>query len=286
MDLCDRREIKALLDRHGFHFSKRLGQNFLIAPWVPRETAAASGAGEGIGVLEIGPGIGPLTEQLARRAEKVVAVELDQSLLPVLAETLEQWENVTILPGDIMKLDLPALCREHFPGLPVVVCANLPYQITTPVLTALLESRCFEGVTVMIQREVALRICARPGTADYGAFTLLCQYYAQRELLYDVPPSCFYPAPKVTSSVIRLTARPEPPAPVGDSALFFRLVRAAFGQRRKTLLNALSANFGPKLGKEQLRQVLTACDLTETVRGESLGFEGFAELSRKIGQII
>ncbi|MCI8414880.1 MAG: ribosomal RNA small subunit methyltransferase A [Ruminiclostridium sp.] len=286
MDLCDQRQIKALLTRHGFHFSKRLGQNFLIAPWVPQETAAASGAAKGIGVLEIGPGIGPLTQELSLRAEKVAAVELDRSLLPVLAETMAGRENVTIIPGDILKLDLETLCREEFPGLPVVVCANLPYNITTPVLTALLESRCFQSVTVMIQREVALRICAQPGTADYGAFTLLCQYYADGELLYDVPPDCFYPAPKVTSSVLRLMTREAPPAAVPDPALFFRLVRGAFGQRRKTLLNALAADFGARLDKEALRQAILACDLTETIRGERLSFESFAELSRKVGEIL
>lgn len=286
MDLCDPRQIKALLNRHGFHFSKRLGQNFLIAPWVPQETAAASGAEKGVGVLEIGPGIGPLTEQLAQRAEKVAAVELDRSLLPVLEETMAGRDNVTIIPGDILQLDLAALCREEFPGLPVVVCANLPYNITTPVLTALLESRCFQSVTVMIQREVALRICAQPGSADYGAFTLLCQYYADPELLFDVPPDCFHPAPKVTSSVLRLTARETPPAAVEDPALFFRLVRGAFGQRRKTLLNALAADLGSQLDKETLRQAILACDLTETIRGERLSFESFAELSRKVGEIL
>ncbi len=286
MELCDRKEIKALLDRHGFRFSKSMGQNFLIAPWVPQETAAESGAAPGVGVLEIGPGIGPLTQQLARRGEKVVAVELDRSLLPVLEETLAGLGNVTVVPGDILKLDLHALCQEHFPNMPVVVCANLPYNITTPVLTALLESRCFQAVTVMIQREVAQRICAQPGTAEFGAFTLLCQFYAESTMLYDVPPDCFYPAPKVTSSVIRMEVRPAPPVEVANPALFFRVVRAAFGQRRKTLLNALYANFGQQLEKEALREALLACDLTENIRGERLSFEGFAELSGKIDQIL
>ena len=176
MDLCNPKEIKALLGRHGFHFSKSKGQNFLIQSWVPKQAAEASGAAPGVGVLEIGPGIGPLTAQLAQRGEKVAAVELDATLLPILAETMAPYPNVEIVPGDILKLDLPAFCREHFPGLPVVVCANLPYNITTPVITALLQSQCFQAVTVMIQREVAKRICAQPGTAEYGAFTLLCQY--------------------------------------------------------------------------------------------------------------
>ena len=220
MDLCNPKEIKALLGRHGFRFSKQMGQNFLIQSWVPRQTAEASGAGPGVGVLEIGPGIGPLTEQLAALGAKVVSVELDRTLLPILAETLAGRDNVEIVPGDILKLDLPALCREKFPGMPVVACANLPYNITTPILTALLQSGCFQQVTVMIQREVAQRICAQPGTAAYGAFTLLCQYYADREILYDVPPSCFLPAPKVVSSVLRMTVRGQPPVPVADEAFF------------------------------------------------------------------
>ena len=280
MDLCDKREIRALLEGHGFRFSKSRGQNFLIASWVPRQTAEASGAGPGVGVLEVGPGVGPLTEQLALRAERVVAVELDRALLPVLAETLAHCPNAEIVPGDILKTDIPALCREKLAGLTPVACANLPYNITTPAITALLEAGCFRSVTVMIQREVALRICARPGTAEYGAFTLLCRYYADSELLYDVPPSCFYPAPKVTSSVLRMTCRPQPPVPVADKALFFRVVRAAFNQRRKTLVNALSS-----LGdKAMLREAVLSCGLPETVRGEALGFEQFAGLTEAIWQ--
>ena len=252
MDLCNPKEIKALLGRHGFHFSKSKGQNFLIQSWVPQQAAEASGAAPGVGVLEIGPGIGPLTAQLAQRGERVAAVELDATLLPILAETMAPYPNVEIVPGDILKLDLPAFCREHFPGLPVVVCANLPYNITTPVITALLQSQCFQAVTVMIQREVAKRICAQPGTAEYGAFTLLCQYYAHCEVLFDVPPSCFLPAPKVTSSVIRMTVREAPPVPVGDPALFFRVVRGAFAQRRKTLINSLSSSLTDFVGKLSL----------------------------------
>lgn len=280
MNLCSQQEIRALLDRHGFRFSKSMGQNFLIAPWVPQQTAEASGAAPGVGVLEIGPGIGPLTEQLARLGEKVVSVELDRSLLPVLAETLADYDNVEIVPGDILKLDIAALCREKLPGLVPVACANLPYNITTPAITALLRAECFQSITVMIQREVALRICAQPGTEDYGAFTLLCQYYADRELLYDVPPDCFYPAPKVMSSVIRMKIRGKPPVEVADPTLFFRVVRAAFGQRRKTLLNALSSLCGKKTDKAALRQAIADCGLPETVRGERLSFEDFAALTK------
>ena len=282
MDLCNPKEIKALLGRHGFHFSKSKGQNFLIQSWVPQQAAEASGAAPGVGVLEIGPGIGPLTAQLAQRGEKVAAVELDATLLPILAETMAPYPNVEIVPGDILKLDLPAFCRAHFPGLPVVVCANLPYNITTPVITALLQSQCFQAVTVMIQREVAKRICAQPGTAEYGAFTLLCQYYAHCEVLFDVPPSCFLPAPKVTSSVIRMTVREAPPVPVGDPALFFRVVRGAFAQRRKTLINSLSSSLTDFVGKEEVTQALRACNLTETIRGERLTF---AELTEKLQEI-
>ena len=242
MDLCNIRDIKALLGRHGFHFSKSMGQNFLIESWVPRNIAEASGADETCGVIEVGPGIGPLTVQLAGRAKKVVAVELDRTLFPVLAETLAEHPNVEVVPGDVMKLDLAALAAEKLPGLTPMVCANLPYNITTPVITAFLEAHVFSAITVMIQREVARRICAAPGSPDYGAFSVFCQYYAEPELLFDVPPECFLPAPKVTSSVIRLIPRSSPPQTLVDDQTFFRVVRAAFAQRRKTLINSLSSS--------------------------------------------
>ena len=283
MDLCDIREIKALLARHGFRFSKSMGQNFLIQSWVPRDIAAASGAGPGVGVLEIGPGIGPLTDRLAGLADRVAAVELDHSLLPVLAETMAGRDNVEIVPGDILKLDVPTLVGEKLAGLTPIVCANLPYNITTPVLTALLEARCFASITVMIQREVARRICAAPGTPDYGAFSVYCQVHAGTELLFDVPPDCFLPAPKVTSSVLRLTPRPLP-AEIEDEAFFFRVVRAAFAQRRKTLLNALGAAFGGQFSKEELAGLLADCGLPENVRGERLGIPEYAALARALRQ--
>lgn len=204
----------------------------------------------------------------------------------MLEETLADYPNVEIVPGDIMKTDIARLCQEKMPGLPVVACANLPYNITTPAITAMLQAECFQAVTVMIQREVALRICARPGTADYGAFTVLCQYYADSELLYDVPPSCFYPAPKVTSSVIRMTVRGKPPVEVGDANLFFRVVRAAFGQRRKTLLNALHTMLGKGVEKDAIRQAIVDCGMTEDIRGERLSFEDFARLSFKVNEIL
>ena len=282
MDLCDINEIKALLARHGFHFSKSLGQNFLIEGWVPRDIADASGAGSGVGVLEIGPGIGPLTVELARRAAKVAAVELDKALLPILSETLSGLDNVTVIPGDVMKLDLSALVSEQFPGLTPMVAANLPYNITTPVITLLLESGLFSAITVMIQKEVAQRICAGPGSKDYGAFSVLCQYYAKTELLFEVPKECFLPAPKVTSAVVRLTPCPMPEC-VHDKDLFFRVVRGAFGLRRKTLLNALCAAF--PLSKESLAECIAAAGLPPEIRGERLGIPEFAALADEIGKI-
>lgn len=285
MNLCDSSQIRALLERHGFRFSKSLGQNFLIDSSVPEAIADAAQLTKAMGVLEIGPGIGPLTVQLARRAEKVVAVELDKALLPVLAETLAECPNVEVVSGDIMKLNLAELCS-RFGALEPAVCANLPYNITTPVLTKLLENGRFSALTVMIQREVAQRICAAPGGKDYGAFSILCQYYADCELLFEVPPHCFLPAPKVTSAVVRMVRRTAPPAPVEDEALFFRVVRASFVQRRKQLLNGLSASFAPELTKDQLRSALTSCGLPETIRGERLSIAEFAALSNEIGRIL
>ena len=280
MNLTDYNEIRALLARHGFRFSKSLGQNFLTAAWVPERIAEEAGLDESTGVVEIGPGIGCLTTELARRAGRVAAIELDKALLPVLKETLRDFDNVSVVPGDAARMDLRALAGEKLPGLRPVVCANLPYNVTTPLLTALIEAGCFETITVMIQREVARRICAGPGSPDYGAFGLFVQWHCETELLFDVPPSCFVPQPKVTSSVIRLTRRPAPPLPVKDEALLMRVIRAAFNQRRKTLVNALSSGLG--LGKEELEAALTGLGLDPRVRGEALGLDAFAALSDKI----
>ena len=282
MDLCNINEIKALLARHGFHFSKAKGQNFLTQSWVPQNIVLESGVDETCGVLEVGPGIGPLTQQLCRYAKKVVAVELDRTLQPVLAETMAGNENLEIIFGDILKTDIAKLVQEEFSGLRPMACANLPYYITTPVLAALLESRAFEAVTVMVQKEVARRICAAPGTADYSAFSILCQYHAAPERLFDVPASCFIPQPKVTSAVVCLRTRPAP-ADIRDDVLFFRTVRASFAQRRKTLVNGLASGF-PQLTKAELTDVLAACGLPANVRGETLGLEGFAALSNAIGE--
>lgn len=285
MDLCDINQIKTLLARNGFRFSKSMGQNFLIEHWVPRDIADASGAGPGKGVLEVGPGIGPLTRELSGLADKVVSVELDKALLPILAETLADRPNAEIVPGDILKTNIPALVKEKFSGLDAIACANLPYNITTPAITALLEADCFSCITVMIQREVAKRICAAPGTSDYGAFSLYCQYHAKTELLFDVPNTCFIPAPKVTSSVLRLTPRPAP-SEVDDPVHFFKVIKAAFAQRRKTLLNALTTTFGPQIPKDKLQQIILDCGLEATVRGERLGISEFAALSKAIRQAV
>ena len=283
MDVCNINDIKSLLGRHGFHFSKSMGQNFLIQSWVPEDIAAASGASKDCCALEIGPGIGPLTRQLSDRAGKVVAVELDRSLLPILAETLQGRDNVQVFPGDIMKLDIPSLVAEHFDGLTPIACANLPYNITSPVITALIESNCFSSITVMIQREVALRICASPGSSDYGAFSVYVQYHTVPELLFDVPNTCFLPAPKVTSSVLRMVPRPKPPQ-VEDEAYFFRVVHAAFAQRRKTLLNSLSATLGQPFSREMIAQAIEQCGLRPDVRGERLGIPEFSALASELSR--
>ena len=277
--LCDIQTVRALLSRYGFHFSKSMGQNFLVEDWVPQQIAAACGAGKGDGVLEIGPGIGTLTQQLCCRAEKVLAVELDRSLLPVLNETTADFDNFTLLNQDILKCNISVLVQEHLSPLRPLLCANLPYNITTPVLTALVESRCFASLTVLIQKEVALRICARPGSPDYGAFSLLMQYYTQPQLLFEVPNTCFIPQPKVTSAVLHCPVRPTPPIQVPDTAFFFRTVRAGFAQRRKTLLNSLSSGFS-QLSKAQLAQAIRSVGLSDDVRGERLGLEEYAVLSR------
>ena len=281
MDLCNITEIKALLARHGFHFSKAKGQNFLTAAWVPERIAEEAGVDETCGVLEVGPGVGPLTKQLCRRAGKVVAVEVDTSLQPLLAETMAGCDNLEILFRDILKTDIPALVREEFAGLRPMACANLPYYITTPILAALLESRAFSSVTVMVQKEVAQRICAPAGKSEYGAFSVFCQYYAEPRLLFDVPPSCFIPQPKVTSAVLTLPVRSAPPCDVADEKLFFRVVRASFAQRRKTLLNALSSGFS-ELSKAELAEIIEACGLAPTVRGETLDIPAFAAIANAL----
>ena len=283
INVCDIHIMKPLLEAHGFHFSKAKGQNFLIASWVPQEIAQA--VDESCGVLEIGPGIGPLTQQLCLRAGKVCAVELDKRLEPILQKTVGEFDNLTIVWDDILKQDVKALVKEQFGELTPVACANLPYYITSPILSALLEAECFQSVTVMVQKEVAVRIAAKPGSSDYSAFTVFCQYYAQPEILFDVPAGCFMPAPKVTSAVVRLQVRQEKPWDIQDEKLFFKVVKASFAMRRKTLLNGLAAAFG-QLGKSKLAEIIADCGLPANVRGETLGIQEFARIANKIKEAI
>ena len=283
IDVCNIHVMKPLLAEHGFHFSKAKGQNFLIAQWVPENIAIEAGVDERTGVLEIGPGIGPLSQQLALRAGKVCAVEVDQRLAPILEMTVGEFENLEILWGDVLKQNIPALVQEKFPGLRPMACANLPYYITSPILTALLEAECFDSVTVMVQKEVAQRIAAKPGTPDYSAFTVFCQYYAEPKLLFDVPAGCFLPQPKVTSAVITLKVRKQLPWEIADKDVFFRTVRASFAMRRKKLQNGLAAGF-PELGKTGAGEVIAACGLDENVRGETLDIAQFAALANQIAR--
>lgn len=284
MNLTNYNEIQALLARHGFHFSKSLGQNFLIADWVPRQLAEGAEVDRNTGVLEIGPGLGCLTAQLSERAGKVLAIELDHSLRPVLAETLEGRENVELLFGDVLRQDIPALVKEHLAPLRPVVCANLPYNVTSPVLAALLRAGCFETITVMVQREVARRLCAKEGAPDYGAFGLFVQWHTEPEILFEVPPGCFVPQPKVTSAVIRLRRRTEPPVPVRDEQLLLSMIRAAFNQRRKTLPNALAAGLG--IPREQAEKALQKAGFDTRIRGESVGLVGFAKICDELSKIL
>ena len=281
IDVCNIHVMKPLLESHGFHFSKAKGENFLIAPWVPESIVREAGVDKTAGVLEIGPGIGSLTQQLCLNAEKVCAVELDTRLKPILDMTVGAFPNLEIIWNDVLKLDVPALVREKFPGLRPMACANLPYYITSPILTALLEAECFESVTVMVQKEVAQRIAARPGSADYSAFTVFCQYYAQPELLFDVPAGCFLPQPKVTSAVISLRVRRERNWDILDQDVFFRLVRASFAMRRKKLSNGLASGF-PELGKAGAAEVIAAAGFDANVRGETLSIPEFARIANEI----
>ena len=277
MNLCDYHEMHALLQRAGFHFSRSKGQNFLTASWVPERIAIESGLDKNTGVVEIGPGVGCLTEQLSKAAGRVLAFELDEKLRPVLAETLAPYDNIELIFGDVMRADLRREVAEHLGALRPVLCANLPYNITTPVLKKIFEARCFDTVTVMVQREVAERMCASAGDKDYGAFTLLTEWYAEPELCFTVGAECFVPRPKVISAVVRLKMRAEPPIDIDEAALF-RVIRAAFNQRRKPLTNALSGLFG----KEQTKAAIAACGFSETVRGESLSLRDFAALTRAL----
>ena len=283
IEVCNIQVMKPLLESHGFHFSKAKGQNFLIAPWVPESIVREAGVDKTAGVLEIGPGIGPLTQQLCLNAQKVCAVELDTRLKPILDATVGEFDNLEIIWNDVLKLDVPALIREKFGDLRPMACANLPYYITSPILTALLEAECFDSVTVMVQKEVAQRIAAKPGSADYSAFTVFCQYYAEPELLFDVPAHCFLPQPKVTSAVISLRVRKARNWDILDQDIFFRMVRASFAMRRKKLSNGLASGF-PELGKTGAAEVIEAAGFDANVRGETLSIPEFARIANEIAK--
>ena len=275
--LTDISNIRDILSRHGFTFSKALGQNFLINPSVCPRMAQAAVQNDNTGVLEIGPGIGVLTAELLQRAKKVVAVELDQRLLPVLEETLGAYDNLRVVNADVMELDLHALIKREFSGMDVVVCANLPYYITSPVMMKLLEDRLpISSVTVMVQKEAAVRLCARPGTRDSSAITAAVRYYGTPELLFNVSAGSFMPAPRVDSAVIRLTLH-EPEVRPKDEAVFFKVIRGAFSQRRKTILNALSSSLS--IDKSALRDILSLAEVDASARAERLTLEDFARIS-------
>lgn len=280
-NLSDISVIKRVMEKHGFSFSKALGQNFLINPSVCPRMAEMCGADENTGVIEVGAGVGVLTAELAKRAKKVVCVELDTRLLPVLDETLADFDNVEIVNDDIMKIDLHALIKEKFEGMKVVVCANLPYYITSPVITLLLESKLpVEAVTVMIQKEAAQRLCTPVGSRDSGAITVCTNYYAVPEILFNVSRGSFMPAPNVDSTVIRLNIRPEPAVFVSDEKKFFKMVKAAFAQRRKTAVNSISS--GMSLSKQQVIEALKKAGLDENVRAEKLSMEELALLCENL----
>lgn len=286
MDLTDIHVIKGLLARHGFAFSKALGQNFLCDPEVPAAIAQGAGLSADSCVLEVGPGIGTLSVELCRRAQRVVAVELDRRLPAVLAETMGDFSNFSLVEGDILKVDIPALCAQHFgAGAPCHAVANLPYYITSPAVAALIDSGCFESITVMVQREVARRICARPATADYGAFTAYINYHAQAQIMLDVPRHCFVPAPNVDSAVVRLDILPQPPVAVDKKALFF-VIKAAFSQRRKTLTNCLTAALAGKMTKSEVENLLVGAGLSPNIRGEALSLLEYAQIAEKLSSVL
>jgi len=270
--------IKEVLSRHGFSFSKALGQNFLINPSVCPRIAEMGGAQRGWGVIEIGLGIGVLTAELAKRADKVVGIEIDSRLLPILDETLEEFDNIHIINEDVLKVDLHQVIREHFEGMDVAVCANLPYYITSPILMSLLEQRLpIRSITVMVQKEAAQRICAAPGTRETGSVSIAVQYYSEPKILFNVSRGSFMPSPDVDSCVIRLDVRPTPAVQVKDEKLFFQVVHGAFSQRRKTLSNCLSGYL--KLSKTDVAQLLEQAGVAANARAEQLSMEQFAAIA-------
>lgn len=279
--LTDIGVIKDIFERHGFSFSKALGQNFLVNPSVCPRIAEMGNAAEGWGVIEIGTGVGVLTHELAKRAEKVVAIEIDSRLIPVLEETLAEHKNVTVINADVMKIDLKEVIAEHFQGLKVAVCANLPYYITSPIIMMLLESRLpVETITVMVQKEAGTRLCAEMGTRDVGAVTAAVRYYSEPELLFNVSRGSFMPSPNVDSCVIRLNVRRDSSYSVTDEAFFFKVVRGAFSQRRKNLLNSLSSSLS--IEKAKISQAVEEAGLSSNIRPEQLSMEDFINVANAL----
>lgn len=282
-NLADISVIKDILTRHGFTFSKAKGQNFLINRSVSPRMASLCIDKPGCGVIEVGPGIGVLTRELAKTAQKVVAVELDSRLMPILDETLSGFDNVTVLNDDILKIDIKSLIKEQFNNMPVSVCANLPYYITSPIIMSLLEQRLdIEKITVMVQKEAADRICAKPGTRQSGAITCAVHYYAQPQFLFKVSPGSFMPAPKVDSAVISLNIRKNPPVNVYDEKFFFNIIKSAFSQRRKTVANSISSVL--QIQKDDVLSALNNCGINPAVRAEQLTLEQFADISNYLSK--
>lgn len=272
-----------IIKKYDFVFQKRFGQNFLIDPHVLEKIIQSARITKEDYVLEIGPGIGTMTQYLAEAAGKVKAVEIDTALIPILEETLKDYSNVSVLQGDILKVDVNQMVEEENEGKPIKVVANLPYYITTPIIMSLFEKKIpLQSITIMVQKEVAQRMQTGPGSKDYGALSLAVQYYAKPEIVANVPPNCFIPRPKVGSAVIRLESHPKPPVEVSDEALMFRLIRASFSQRRKTLVNSLKNSQNLSLSREEIEEALNKCGIPLTIRGEALGLEEFAKLSNYI----
>lgn len=275
-----------VLQKHRFNFQKRYGQNFLIDPRVLEKITSAAGIGPEDMVLEIGPGIGTMTQYLAYSARKVIAVEIDKELMPILEDTLKDYENVTVINQDILKLDINELVRTENDGRPIKVVANLPYYITTPIIMGLFEKHVpLASLTVMVQKEVAGRMKAGPGSKEYGALSLAVQYYAEPELIANVPPNCFMPRPGVGSAVIRLTRFQEPPVETEDEALLFHIIRASFNQRRKTLANSLGNAADPRVTKEEAERAIERMGLASAIRGEALTLAQFADLTNQITRL-
>ena len=284
-DLGKPQNTIAVLQKYNFNFQKKFGQNFLIDPRVLEKIIQAAEITQEDFVLEIGPGIGTMTQYLCENAREVAAVEIDRNLIPILADTLSAYENVEVLNEDILKVDINRLAQEKNQGRPIKVVANLPYYITTPIIMGLFESHVpVDSITIMVQKEVAERMQAGPGTKDYGALSLAVRYYARPEIVANVPPNCFIPRPKVGSAVIRLTRHRENPVQVRDESLMFRMIRASFNQRRKTLVNGLNNGAELNLEKQQIVNALGTMGLAPDIRGEALTLEQFAALSNLLGE--